>query len=120
MRGKSTPENWWSTMVFVYGRRRNEEVCSGGMPGRALFKEFVSGMCNKKATHAQAHGKEREGKEAFTKKALYYLQQNSVDTMYTSLKQMEYCPLLGQWVTATERKLTRQQTSAVMRMIVTQ
>ena len=95
MRGKSTPENWWSTMVFVYGRRRNEEVCSGGMPGRALFKEFVSGMCNKKATHAQAHGKEREGKEAFTKKALYYLQQNSVDTMYTSLKQMEYCPLLG-------------------------
>ena len=95
MRGKSTPENWWSTMVFVYSRRRNEENCTGGMPGRIEFTEFVKGMLNKKASHAESHGKDREGKEAFTKKALYVIQQKSLDTEFTSLKQMAYCPLLG-------------------------
>ena len=95
MRGKSTPENWWSTMVFVYNRRRNEENCKGGMPGRFEFTEFVKGMCNKKASHAESHGKDREGKEAFTKKALYVIQRNSLDTDFTSLRQMAYCPLLG-------------------------
>ena len=95
LRGKSTPEAFWSMMVFVYNRRRDEDACKDGMPGRLEFKEFVAGLRNKSAAHAQSHGKEREGKEAFTKKGLIVVQQNSVDVKYTSLKQMSFCPLLG-------------------------
>jgi hypothetical protein len=95
MRGKSTPDNWWSMMVFVYSRRREEQACSNGMPGRERFKEFVSGLKNIKAARAQTHGKDVEGKEAFTKKALLVIQQNSVNLDYTTVKQMGFCALLG-------------------------
>ena len=95
LRAKSTPDAFWSMMVFVYSRRRDEEACRNGMPGRYEFVQFVKGLSNKSAAHAQVHGKEREGKEAFTKKALIVVQQKSLDTQYTSQKQMLYCPLLG-------------------------
>ena len=52
------------------------------------FKEFVTGIKNHHAAHAEKFGKMPEGKEPFTKKALIWIQKASVDSKYTTIQQM--------------------------------
>lgn len=98
MRKKSTPDGFWSAFSYVYKQRRTEPVCNGGDPPsllRARFKDYVEGLKRRHAKDAAVYGAEAEGKEAFTQKAMLFIQKAAIDNVYTSKERRRFAPLVG-------------------------